>query len=270
MYVTCYTTCVIPSPPKALVTTGRCLTTNAHPSSRYDQYIDDNHHPANAPASRQSGAAALGMLMSGGLDSDDDSDTDEAPPPRYNSHSPPAPLSPEKKRSNNPFADPSPPPPQNQHPIPLAAPKPGYVAPVTQFSLKSPPPAAMRGPTPEMRQLSPQMPHQPQPQLHLAMPDPIVRNGTTPHPLPAMSPITPVFARPAKPGAGADGGVTFASEGPIIRGDGEGTVLPRRGEKGDDFWRRFSMVVKEEAHKKDKERCVRRCSPLTLASFRRS
>ncbi|EIN12534.1 hypothetical protein PUNSTDRAFT_49829 [Punctularia strigosozonata HHB-11173 SS5] len=216
----------------------------------YDNYLDDD-------AKRQSGAAALGMLMSGAMD-DSDSDDDDIPPPRYNVHTPPASPPSEKKKKQDPFADPAgtlhv----QNQHqhqPIPLAAPKPGYVAPVTQFSLKSPPPAAMRSPQPEM--------HRQQPQIQMPMPSPsqaqfasaIPRSPTsvpsTPHPLPALSPITPVFARPAKPQS--DDGVKF-DEKAIIRGNGEETLIPRRGEKGDDFWRRFSMVVKEEAHKKDKE-----------------
>jgi hypothetical protein len=39
-----------------------------------------------------------------------------------------------------------------------------------------------------------------------------------------------------------------------MRGNSEETLLPSRGEKGDDFWRRFSMVAKEDTQKK--ERCV--------------
>lgn len=31
-----------------------------------------------------------------------------------------------------------------------------------------------------------------------------------------------------------------------MRGNNEGTLLPNRGEKGDDFWRRFSMIAKVE------------------------
>ncbi|KAH7340734.1 hypothetical protein B0J17DRAFT_652604 [Rhizoctonia solani] len=63
-----------------------------------------------------------------------------------------------------------------------------------------------------------------------------------PHPLQAPStPITPVFAAPPR--------VNFdekAFNTPILRGDKEETLITRRGEKGDDFWRRFSMVAKED------------------------
>jgi len=34
-----------------------------------------------------------------------------------------------------------------------------------------------------------------------------------------------------------------------MRGNSEETLLPSRGEKGDDFWRRFSIVAKEESKK---------------------
>lgn len=109
-------------------------------------------------------------------------------------------------------------------PIPLAAPRPGYAAPVA--ALMRPSPAV----TPEAR--SPEMSEFPQG----GMP-------STPHPLqPPMTPIAPVFARPT---TATSRDVKFAST-PIMRGDSEDTVLPRRGNTGDDFWRRFSMVVKED------------------------
>ena len=69
---------------------------------------------------------------------------------------------------------------------------------------------------------------------------------STPHPLPpTMTPIQPVFARPEKTA------VKFNTE-PIMRGDSEGTLIPRRGDKGDDFWRRFSMIAKEESSHKER------------------
>jgi hypothetical protein len=34
-----------------------------------------------------------------------------------------------------------------------------------------------------------------------------------------------------------------------MRGGTEDVLLPQRGEKGDDFWRRFSMVAKIEDRK---------------------
>ncbi|KAG8745319.1 hypothetical protein FRC10_008336 [Ceratobasidium sp. 414] len=67
--------------------------------------------------------------------------------------------------------------------------------------------------------------------------------GLHPHPLQAPStPITPVFAAPPRT-------VNFDEKNfntPILRGNKEETLLARRGEKGDDFWRRFSMVAKQE------------------------
>lgn len=140
---------------------------------------------------------------------------------------------------------------QHQKPIPLAAPKPGYAAPVSALRIATPTtpsPAASpigRQPSPSHpRPLmlvnslnSPTSPRMPSPGL--SMP------STTPHPLPpTMTPIQPVFARPSKNADARD--VKFATQ-PILRGEKEETLLPRRGERGDDFWRRFSMVVKQES-----------------------
>jgi hypothetical protein len=73
----------------------------------------------------------------------------------------------------------------------------------------------------------------------------------TPQPLPPpQSPIMPVFARPRK-----DSNSVKFEEGGILRGNSEETLLPRGiGGKGDDFWRRFSMVAKEEAKSGSKKR----------------
>jgi len=62
-----------------------------------------------------------------------------------------------------------------------------------------------------------------------------------------MTPITPAFARPKKQD------IQF-NDKPIIRGAGENTFIPSRGERGDDFWRRFSMVVKEENNKPSQQK----------------
>ncbi|KAI0712608.1 hypothetical protein C8Q76DRAFT_735352 [Earliella scabrosa] len=112
--------------------------------------------------------------------------------------------------------------------IPLAAPQPGYAAPVAALNLSRPSPAA----TPDGRMpASPEMS-----EFGGGMP-------STPHPLqPPMVPIAPVFARPS---TATSRDVKFAAT-PIMRSETEDTVLPRRGQKGDDFWRRFSMVVKED------------------------
>jgi len=73
---------------------------------------------------------------------------------------------------------------------------------------------------------------------------PISSVPSTPHPLEEpVTPITPAFLRPTK----TPDSVQFATE-PIMRSDSEDHLLPRRGDKGDDFWRRFSMVAKEESN----------------------
>lgn len=154
-----------------------------------------------------------------------------------------------------------------QQPIPLAAPKPGYASPVSALNLQRPSPAA----SPEGRQLSPQMSHVPKPLTlvtnmngGLASPS---ANGVpnSPHPLPpTMTPIKPVFALPGK--AEDDRDVRFAATTPILRGQKEETLLPRRGERGDDFWRRFSMVVHQESGKRptEKTRSVKRLDGVLL------
>lgn len=75
----------------------------------------------------------------------------------------------------------------------------------------------------------------------------------TPQPLPPPpTPITPVFARPR-----AESNVVKFEEKGILRGNSEETLLPRGvGGKGDDFWRRFSMVAREEAKAGSKKRLV--------------
>lgn len=103
-------------------------------------------------------------------------------------------------------------------------------------------------------------------------PNAIVR-GMTPAPLaPPMTPILPVFAVGPKgtpspsPGpdgnekdnGGGGGGVkwddlpTPIPRKPIMRSNTEDALLPRRGEKGDDFWRRFSMIAKVDMAEKSK------------------
>lgn len=131
------------------------------------------------------------------------------------------------EKKDNPFDDSKQVYPQ---PIPLAAPQPGYAAPVAALNLSRPAPTATldgRMPaSPEMSEFG----------QSASMP-------STPHPLqPPMVPIAPVFARPS---TATSRDVQFASK-PIMRGDTEDTVLPRRGQQGDDFWRRFSMVAKDD------------------------
>ncbi|KAI6147160.1 hypothetical protein BKA82DRAFT_247637 [Pisolithus tinctorius] len=188
----------------------------------------------NNDASRQSGFGAVGLgFLNGSIDDDED---DTSPTQR---HRPPmtAATAPRQPAS-----------------LPLAAPRPGYPAPVS--ALKMPPstsPESSR--LPQMSQVpqvlsatrrQPDMgaPRMPPPIYQTpAFPRPVV--PSTPHPLqPPMTPITPVFARPSKsPAPQTD--VKFASD-VIIRGNSEDNLLPKRGERGDHFWRRFSVVAKEE------------------------
>ncbi|KZT28344.1 hypothetical protein NEOLEDRAFT_1058963 [Neolentinus lepideus HHB14362 ss-1] len=178
----------------------------------YDSYLDGNN--------RQSGADALGAgFMNGASDDDDDDDRN----PFQNKHAIQVPAT---------------------QSIPLASPKPGYAAPNPVHALNSiarPSPAPTRdGPPSEMSEANP---------IRLAIPPPAPVNvPSTPHPLqPPMTPITPVFARPRN--GEAANGVKFETSQlrpGIMRADAEGTTLPRRGEKGDDFWRRFSMVAKAD------------------------
>ncbi|KIJ06074.1 hypothetical protein PAXINDRAFT_20714 [Paxillus involutus ATCC 200175] len=197
----------------------------------YDSYLDN-------VSNRQSGLGAVGLgLMSGTLDDDNDA---QYPPQKHGEAALMHPTAPQQAQA-----------------IPLAAPRPGYPAPVANLKIPSPSPSA----SPEAQRLEPpQMGQVPQalrvtrPQADLGaprMPPPIYQTATprpsvpsTPHPLqPPMTPITPVFARPSKSPAPSD--VKFTSD-VIMRGNSEDNLLPKRGEHGDDFWRRFSMVAKEE------------------------
>lgn len=148
------------------------------------------------------------------------------------------------EKKDNPFDDSKQVYPQ---PIPLAAPQPGYAAPVAALNLSRPAPTATldgRMPaSPEMSEFG----------QSASMP-------STPHPLqPPMVPIAPVFARPS---TATSRDVQFASK-PIMRGDTEDTVLPRRGQQGDDFWRRFSMVAKDDMTAGKKGRYETECYNTT-------
>ena len=112
-------------------------------------------------------------------------------------------------------------------PIPLVAPRPGYATNISALTLNYPSPVATpvggHGDTYDRG-------------------SPTIAVPKTPHPLqPPITPIAPVFARPKKTSA-----IKFAPEQPIIRGEREETLLPKRGEHGDQFWKRFSMVAKVE------------------------
>lgn len=122
-------------------------------------------------------------------------------------------------------------------PLTIAAPRPGYAAPVSALTM--PEPAATPVGQPRVQtQMQQRGPAPFSPSVH-SMPN-------SPHPLqPPSTPITPAFARPPKPAE-----VKFESDS-IIRGQGEDVPLGRRGNKRDDFWRRFSMVIHEEGGRKN-------------------
>ncbi|KAI6166591.1 hypothetical protein EDD17DRAFT_1470620 [Pisolithus thermaeus] len=189
--------------------------------------------PHSNDANRQSGFGAVGLgFLNGSIDDDeDDASPAQRHPPAMTAAIPRQPAS-----------------------LPLAAPRPGYPAPIA--ALKMPPstsPESSRHPqmsqlpqvsTVTRRQADMGAPRMPPPIYQTpAFPRPIV--PSTPHPLqPPMTPITPVFVRPSKsPAPQTD--IKFASD-VIIRGNSEDNLLPKRGERGDHFWRRFSMVAKEE------------------------
>lgn len=188
----------------------------ADPNSRssaydvYDSYFDSKD--------RNSGVDAVGLgFLNGDVDDDsDDEGHDEKKP--SSKHAALAAATAVNRRASPTLT----PPPQYN----IAAPKPGYAAPIAALNLARPEPAADGRPT-------------------YNSPSPM--SVSTPHPLdPPLSPITPAFARPRPPKSD----VKFSfPEKSIMRGDTEETLLPKRGERGDDFWRRFSMVAKQESTK---------------------
>jgi hypothetical protein len=152
-----------------------------------------------------------------------------------------------------------------QMPVPLAAPKPGYAAPIAALNMSQP--AFSPDTAPQRHQFppDPSHPHVQNDQLGAPrMPAAVARFPpppvapipvpSTPHPLPpTMSPILPVFARPSKPTQTQDVDVKWGQES-ILRGNSEEKLLPRRGEMGDDFWRRFSMVAREDSKKPNSQK----------------
>ncbi|KAJ6525241.1 hypothetical protein DFH09DRAFT_1095713 [Mycena vulgaris] len=183
----------------------------------------------------------------------------ETPPPQYNSQ--------QQRGSPTPSRTPSTPTRSPSSPS-IAAPRPGYAAPMAALNqsangngITRPAPSAVpagrtppSGGHPNLRIVTP-APHSPgspfgQPASPYGTPSP----SASPHPLQApVTPITPVFARPQRTQTMSSvGSVGFSdTKGLIMRGDGEETLLARgRGEKGEQFWRRFSMVAKDPEEKR--------------------
>ncbi|KAJ7451535.1 hypothetical protein FB451DRAFT_700852 [Mycena latifolia] len=177
----------------------------------------------------------------------------ETPPPQYNANQ-------QQRGSPSPARTPSTPTRAPASPS-IAAPRPGYATPMAALNqsanagLSPPAPAAVSagrqapasGGHPNLRIVAP-APHSPGSPYGTPSP------SSSPHPLQApVTPITPVFARPQRTQTmSSTGSVAFSdTKGLILRGEGEETLLPRgRGEKGEQFWRRFSMVAKDPEEKR--------------------
>ncbi|KAJ7132988.1 hypothetical protein C8R46DRAFT_1048304 [Mycena filopes] len=253
-------------------------------NSSYDVY-DNYLSPGEGGGNRNSGIGALGMgFMNSNMDDSDDEDDEEdmrrartatapaspsknaalaaatgaknvsakgpfaperleTPPPQYN-NSPQrgSPLSAQARQPTTPSRSPT------SSPA-IAQPRPGYAAPIAALNQSAggvarPAPAAVspgrQNPGANLR-IVPQS-HSP---AGYGTPSP----SGSPHPLQApITPITPVFARPQRTVtmSSEKGSIASSEQNLIMRGDGEETLISRgRGEKGEQFWRRFSMVAKD-------------------------
>ncbi|TRM64143.1 hypothetical protein BD626DRAFT_583318 [Schizophyllum amplum] len=229
--------------------TRRQLAPTANPNARTSAYdVYDNYIGEKDGRGRNSGIDALGMgFMNGSMD-DDDSDDEYSSARPMDPHMQPGPR-----------GMPNPAPSGKNATLAAAA---GvnrahdvHRGPAPRLNLARPEAAA----TPNGRQpnggTAPLRVQMPQSANAVSNPFATPYAGTpvpaSPHPLqPPMTPITPVFARPRA----AD--VKFAAEEKheIMRSDKEDVLIPRRGQQGDDFWRRFSMVIKEEGSKRPGEK----------------
>ena len=187
---------------------------------------------------------------------------------------PPPPNQPQQRPMMGPGHPQGPPPsPGAPGPQPIAAPRPGYAAPIATLNLARPE-AVAGGPGSPGAQSRVQNPFEPPYAQVINMPRPSFTSSSpaspspsmqsmssAPHPLlPSVTPIMPVFIRPKSKSPAPDAemggqnvkfaeGATPRPRKVIMRGNSEETLLPSRGEKGDDFWRRFSIVAKEESKK---------------------
>ncbi|KZT44417.1 hypothetical protein SISSUDRAFT_1056771 [Sistotremastrum suecicum HHB10207 ss-3] len=209
-------------------------------------------------SNRDSGFGAVGLnLLAALADDDDEDDDDEDGPdePVANKHAallaaatgPPG-LPGYSAQNANATQQPSP-----MHSTHPAMPEPKH-AQGEQTKMPSPDTRTQptiissHGPRKDMQIVIPQtaqpIPRMPQPAF-MASPSPT--RTLTPLPLQApKTPILPVFARPS------DKEVKFLDAKPILRGNSEETLLPRNTAKGDEFWRRFSMVAKDDHVKRNK------------------
>jgi len=196
-------------------------------------HLRPNDNRIDDPSSRYSGTDAVGMgFLTGDIDDDDDEEIYSKPasnhPPGLTPQGRPGPA----VVNTNLNVIPSKPEPARVSPAQAAMPqlqRPGP-API-QVQFPNQPRPSTRAPPPAVLNL---------PQLK-APPTP---GPMTPHPLqPPKTPIAPAFARPRLKTEPSD--VKFTADA-ILRGNKEETLLPRNTPKGAEFWRRFSVVVKEE------------------------
>jgi len=184
------------------------------------------------PSYRYSGVGAVGMgFLTGDIDDDeDDEDLFSKPsshPPGLTPHGRPGPAVVNTNTVSS-FAPKKPDPiramgrePARAAPAPIQVHFPANAA---QPSARAPPPSILN--LPQAR--TPPSPHAPM----------------SPHPLqPPKTPIMPAFARPRLRTDAHD--VKFSPD-VILRGNKEETLLSRNTPKGAEFWRRFSVVVKED------------------------
>lgn len=189
---------------------------------------DDNF---DDPSNRYSGVGAVGMgFLTGDIDDEDEDEElfskPASHPPGLTPHGRPGPAVVNTNAISN-FVP--------RKPDPIRAPGRELArnapAPI-QVSFPNPAQASMRAPPPGILNLpqarTPPSPHAPM----------------TPHPLqPPKTPIMPAFARPRLRTETSD--VKFSPD-VILRGNKEETLLSRNTPKGAEFWRRFSVVVKED------------------------
>ena len=225
-----------------------------HPFSSYENYLDTDNSHTGFVASRQSGVGALGMGLMNMSDSDDSDD--ESPAVRsspFQSKNAMLAAATAPQSSSKKMAQLNPELAQTHDDAPA---QPGYNAPVAAYNLARPENAPTRAPPPPQPIGVPSLenPFEP-PTARVYNPHgallPNSPSPSGPHPLqPPITPITPVFAKP--------GAVTFSEavtrSKPIMRSGTEDALPTRRGDKGDDFWRRFSMVAKIENASGAKER----------------
>lgn len=156
-----------------------------------------------------------------------------------------SPISKPAAAVHSPLRSPQPPAYSQQREIaqPQPRPAPGQRPAATVLRVELPPPAMP-------------IPRAPIPAFVQSPPSPV--GSLNPHPLNAPStPITPVFARPSFQ---ENRDVKFQDKA-ILRGNSEETLLARGTQKGEDFWRRFSIVAKENP------KAGKRWAVLEIATF---